>query len=62
LKFCTSDPNFISISPLVYSANPEQEHPLIKFRKDFNGNYVDFTQSEDMAYNSFNRSNPDRLF
>ena len=53
LKFCTSDPNFISISPLIYSANPEEDHPIIKFRKDFNGNFIQGTQSEDMAYTSF---------
>ena len=46
LRLIVSDPAFSSVCPIPYSGSTSSVHPLIKFTKDFNGNFVDLTDSE----------------
>jgi hypothetical protein len=44
-----TNPNFMDISPIPYNVNGTTLHPLIKFQEDWNSNYAQITQSQQLA-------------
>jgi hypothetical protein len=49
LLLIVSNPNFMDISPIPYNVNGTTLHPLIKFQEDWNSNYAQITQSQQLA-------------
>lgn len=49
LILTTSNPNFMSYNPVPYSASGDEVHPLIQFQKDWNKNFYNGTDSQQLA-------------
>jgi hypothetical protein len=49
LLMTVTNPNFMDISPIPYNVNGTTLHPLIKFQEDWNSNYAQITQSQQLA-------------
>ena len=52
LLLITTNPNFMDISPIPYNVNGDALHPLIQFSKDWNLNYAQITQSQQMKWDA----------
>lgn len=52
LKLTVLNPNFSQTSPIPYSASTTT-HPLIQFEKDFQDNYIDGKQSDEMNLTAY---------
>jgi hypothetical protein len=63
VKTTIQNPNFMDLSPMPYVAQIKNEFgevvemPLVQFQKDWNDNYVGFTQSEQMHMQAFGTGN-----
>lgn len=49
IKLTILNPNLMSIAPVPYTGNVEEDHPIIAFQKQWNANYAGGTQSEQLA-------------
>lgn len=52
LLLTVSNPNFMDISPIPVNLTGTTLHPLIQFQRDWNLNYTNITQSEQMNWDA----------
>lgn len=50
LLLTVTNPAFMDVSPIPYSASSTTDNPLVQFSKDWNNNYYSGTQSQDLAF------------
>lgn len=52
LLLILTNPNFMDISPIPYNVNGTTLHPLQQFQKDWNNNYAQVTQSQQLSWDA----------
>ena len=52
LVLIVTNPNFMDISPIPYNVNGTALHPLMQFSKDWNLNYAQITQSQQLSWDA----------
>lgn len=50
LKTTILNPNLMTLAPIPYAGTGDATHPLIQFMSDWNANFANGTQSQDMSY------------
>lgn len=63
LLLTVKDPSFMEVYPIAYgSASLSTTHPLIQFQQDWNKNYYQGTQSQQLAVDGVNSPNENDLY
>ena len=52
LLLIVTNPNFMDISPIPFNESGTTVHPLIKFQNEWNLNYAQITQSQQMTWDA----------
>ena len=52
LMLTFTNPNFMDLSPIPFNVNGTDLHPLIEFQKNWNLNYAQITQSQQLAWDA----------
>lgn len=62
LLLTVSNPAFMQLSPVPYSAASSGVNPLVQFQGDWNKNYYSGTQSQQLAFDALNSPNDGSLY